>query len=227
MRDVRQTIRSVGKTGVLVGGAALAIASGALPAAATLSLSVTDDGVPVTMDITNNSGGNLAANGSDANFSVGVVATGDPAVPAPALGTVTLSVHAVADITNVLDIIVTQTGLNVPAGFQSETDNTFNGLIGAPGPITQTMFVNGAVLNTVTFPASSGTATQNFSDLIGVPITDNAEEFVMTFAAPAAALETMSFVAAPVATNEPQALASLATALLLLTSVWRWRRGRQ
>ena len=108
--------------------AALALGLGARPAAATLSLSVTDDGAPVTMNITNNAGGNLSANGSDANFSaIGVVATGAPAVPAPALGTVTLDVHSVAATTNTLDIIVTQTGLSTPAGFQSQTDNTFNG----------------------------------------------------------------------------------------------------
>lgn len=212
---------------LLAGAAALALAGAAGPAAATLTLSVTDDGTPVTMNITNNSGGNLSANGSDANFSaIGVVATGSPAVPAPALGTVTLDVHSIVGTTNTLDIIVTQDGLSVPAGFQSQTDNTFNGLIGAPGPITQNMFIDGALLNTVTFPASSGTATQDFSNLITVPITSNAEEFLMTFASPAAALETMSFVAAPVATNEPQAIASLATALLLLMSVL-CRRGRR
>jgi hypothetical protein len=211
---------------LLAGTAALAIAGAALPATATLTLAVSDDGIPVPMTITSNSGGNLSANGSDANFSaIGVVATGSPAVPAPALGTVTLDVHSIAGATNILDIIVSQTGLAVPAGFQSETDNTFNGLIGAPGPITQTMFINGVPLNSATFPASSGTATQDFSDLISVPITDNAEEFVMTFASPAAALETMSFVAAPVAANEPRAVALLATALLLLMSVVR-RRGR-
>ena len=212
---------------LLAGAAALALAGAAGPAAATLTLSVTDDGTPVTMNITNNSGGNLSANGSDANFSaIGVVATGSPAVPAPALGTVTLDVHSIVGTTNTLDIIVTQDGLSVPAGFQSQTDNTFNGLIGAPGPITQNMFIDGALLNTVTFPASSGTATQDFSNLITVPITSDAEEFLMTFASPAAALETMSFVAAAAPVDEPQAIASLATALLLLMSVL-CRRGRR
>ena len=212
---------------LLAGAAALALASAAGPAAATLTLSVTDDGVTVPMTITGNSGGNLTANGSDANFSsIGIAAVGDPAVPTPALGTVSLTVHSVANTTNILDIVVTQTDLAVPAGFQSETDNTFNGLLGSPGPITHDMFVNGELLNSVTFPSSSGTATQNFADLINSPITSNAEEFLMTFASPAAALETMSFVAAPVATNEPQAIASLATALLLLMSVL-CRRGRR
>jgi hypothetical protein len=194
-------------------------------AQATLAVTATDNGTPIALTV-NQANGNLTATGTDANFSaIGITATGAPAVPAPALGTVTLDVHSIASATNVLDITVTQTGLNTPAGFQSATDNTFNGLIGAPGPITQNMFIDGSLLNTVTFPASSGTATQDFTDLITVPITSDAEEFAMTFTGPQAALETIAFVAAPSGVSEPGSLALLGAGLLLLGTL-RLRSSR-
>jgi hypothetical protein len=197
-----------------------------LPAAAgaTLMVSATDNGVPIPLTVTS-VGGNLTATGTDADFSaIGITAVGVPAVPSPELGATTLDVRSSATGTHVLDIVVTQTGLTLAAGFNSATDNTFNGLLGSPGPITHNMFIDGALLNTVTFPASSGTATQDFTNTINTPITSNAEEFVMTFSGPSAALETMSFLAAPTGVAEPTSIATLATALVGMG--WFGRRRR-
>lgn len=201
------------KTAVLAAyfGAALVYAF-APPAEAGLALTVLDNGNPVPLAGTN-AGGNLNETGANLDFSsIGVTATGFPAVPAPDLGTVTLDVHHTGG-TDTLEVLVTQTGLSVPTGFLSQTTNTFNGLIGSPGPITQEMFVDGSLLDTVTFPAAPGTATKNFFNLISQPITSDAEEFLMTFNGVQAAEETIAFEARSV--PEPATLFLLGAALLL------------
>lgn len=182
---------------ILAAAAALAFA---VPAHAALMLALTDNGVPQTLLETTPSPGNLIGTlTGDPNFSdVTIDITGVPAIPAPDLGTVTLSVSGTTGAGHTLDITATQIGLAVPAGFAALTTDTYNGLVGAPGPVTETMLVNGAVLNTETFPPTAGALDAAFTDA-GLPaIASNAELFDAAFIAADQDLEaTMEFSAVP------------------------------
>ena len=84
----------------------------------------TDNGTPITLSITSTGPGHLSAVGADANFSsISIIALGAPAVPSPALVTTALAARSVATGTDMLDILVTQTGLSVPAGLVAMTNN--------------------------------------------------------------------------------------------------------
>jgi hypothetical protein len=198
---------------IIIAAAAAAALASAGPAHATLTLTLTDNGVPQTLLETTPSPGNLIGTlTGDPNFSdVTIDITGVPAVPAPDLGTVTLSVTGATGAGHTLDITATQTGLAVPAGFAGLTTDTYNGLVGAPGPVTETMLVNGAVLNTETFPPTAGALDAAFTDA-GLPaIASNAELFDAAFTAADQDLEaTMEFSGVP----EPATLGLFAIMLL-------------
>lgn len=209
---------------LLAAGAALLLSASADQAHAALAITATDNGVPISLTTNSPSAGILNATGNDANFNVGVSASGIPAIPDPALGTTTLNVSHTGGATDTLVITVDQTGLSGITNFKSATDMTVNGLIGAPGPSVLTMLINGGVLDTFTFPATGSTATQNFTDATSGPIFSDSQTYSIEFTGNQAALDTISFVAAAAPMNEPASLALFASALLGFT--WFRRRSR-
>jgi hypothetical protein len=203
---------------LLIAAAGAAAIAFAVPAHATLTLSLTDNGVPQTLLETTPSPGNLIGTLSgDPNFSdVTIDVTGTPALPTPDLGTVTLSVSGATGAGHTLDIVATQTGLTVPAGLTGFTTDTYNGLDGSPGPVTETMLLNGAVLNSETFPPTAGVLDAAFTDS-GLPlIVSNAEMFDAAFTGGDQDLEaTMEFSGV----SEPGTLGLLALMTLGLVGL--------
>jgi hypothetical protein len=189
-------------------GASVSLSS----AHATLMISVFDNGAAVGS--VSSGTGSAAFSGSDASFSsISVNATGIPIVAMPDLGANTIDVSTMSGFsgTHVLEIDVLQTGLSFGGGL-AETTGTFNGLIGAPGPVTENMFVNGAVIVTHAFPASNGaTGFGPVATTVG-SVTSDEEQFLVTFTAGGQEFSgSMQFVATTV--PEPASLALLGAGL--------------
>jgi hypothetical protein len=212
---------------LLAATAAIGLLAGLSSSAnATLVITATDNGTPITLTTTSTGAGQLTANGSDANFtSVNVNASGAPQIPDPALGTTTLDVQHGGTGSDTLLITIDQTGLSGITNFNSQTEMTTNGLIGAPGPSTLSMLVNGVLLDTHTFPASSTAQTQAFTDSSAGPILSDAQTYSIVFTGAQAALDTISFVAVGTPTvSEPGSLALLGAGLVGTGFVVRRRR---
>ena len=215
-------MRKLTLAALLAGAAAFASIS---PANAVVSLSVLDGVTPVSLACLA-SPGNITCSGSDANFStINAIVTGFPNVPSPDLGTVSLSVESAAGGTHTLTITGTQTGISSPGPQSTTTTDTYNGLIGSPGPVTYQQIVNGGTLNSTMLGPAAGIQTAVFNNLVSGTITSDQQIIVATFTAASQDLEaTMEFTATSVVPL-PAALPLFATGLAGL-GLLGWRRKK-
>ena len=144
------------------GGAGLAAALlTTLPAnAALLTLLVTDNGVLVG-SASSSTGHLVFSSSADPEFStIDITVSGVPLLPAPDLGTVSSDVSTSSGFTgtHILGIFVKQSGFGSFQVNPGTVTFTANGLIGAPGPTTESFLMNGASVASVTFPAAAGVA---------------------------------------------------------------------
>lgn len=199
---------------------------------ATLNCTITVDGTQIAVCPTNNTG-DLNFSGADAPLfsSFSLTANGSPILPQPDLSSVTLDVTAASTFTgtHVLGVDIFQTNVSSPSGTTLETTATINNLIGVPGPTTLSDFVNGTsstlgtTLRSNTFPATFTGAVGPFDDTIGVPITADAHQFLITFSAPDQSANDTIQTQGVVAVAEPRSLAMLGSALMMMGFLG-WRR---
>jgi hypothetical protein len=135
-----------------------------------------------------------------------------------------LDVTSAVGGTHTLTITGTQTGISSPGPLSTTTTDTYNGLIGSPGPVTFEQIVNGATLNSTMLGPAAGTLTAIFNNSTGT-ITSDQQIITATFTAASQDLEaTMEFTATSVVPL-PAALPLFATGLAGL-GLLGWRRKK-
>ena len=132
-----------------------------LPAnAGLLTLVVLDNGALVGSD--NSSTGQLTFTTSDSNFSdINVTVTGVPLLPVPDLGTVSTDVSTSSGFTgtHILGIFVKQSGIGSFEVNPGTVTFTANGLVGAPGPTTESFLLNGTMVASIIIAQVDGSGT--------------------------------------------------------------------
>jgi hypothetical protein len=182
---------------LLLAGAAVALASGSVLAAETISLNADLNGSSIG-SIGPVSGGGANIGGTSGGIAFTVQAFGVPIVPSPDFGTITFDVNGNATGTNTLTILAGQQGLtNFPSGSFA---SVFAGDFGIGGANIQSIVMstwvdpaNGLFAQTnllgsqVCLGALLNCAPQtDFATVAGLGTFSETEKFVVTFTGPAA-----------------------------------------
>jgi hypothetical protein len=215
--------------------AAVAAALSGSAQAGVLNCEITIDGAQVATCATSSTGSLSFSSGvvSPLFSSISLTADGPPVLPNPDLSTVTLDVSSSAGFsgTHVLGVDVFQTGVSAPAGTTLESTATINGLINLPGPTTLSDAFNGTAstlgttLRSSTFASTFTGAVGPFFDVLTVPLTADAEQYLITFTAPnQSANDTIQLQGVIPSVDEPTSLALLGSALVGF-GLWHRRRS--
>jgi hypothetical protein len=164
----------------LLGATALSISAAN---AAVLNLVVFDNGSLIGS--ATSSTGVINATFTDADFSeIHIQVTGVPIIPAPDFGTVTTDVSTATGFsgTHVITILAKQSGIGSILVNPGTVSFTANGLIGAPGPTTESFALNGTTVASHTFPASFGSDSASAATPGGL-LSSETEGVAATFTA--------------------------------------------
>jgi hypothetical protein len=203
------------RSGSIAFAGAAGLAAALLPAlpanAALLTLLVTDNGALVG-SASSSTGHLVFSTATDPEFAtIDINVTGVPILPAPDLGTVTTDVSTSSGFTgtHIIGILVKQSGFGSFQVNPGTVTFTANGLIGAPGPTTESFLMNGASVASVTFPAAAGSNSASAATPAAL-LSSETEGIAATFTAAQQDQEaTVEFAATGTVIPEPSTWAMM------------------